>query len=540
MAPTDKDFIVAIELGSSKISGIAGKKKDGTMQILAYAEEKTTACVKRGIVYNIEKTTQCVNNIIERLEKDLKTKITRAYIGIGGQSVRSYKCVVKRNLLTQSYITNEVIDSIHDESYEIPYADCEVLENYPQEYVVDQNVITDPVGVMGTNIEGEYLNVISRTKLRNNIRTCFANTNVSIADDFMLSPCLLANNVLTDAEKRSGCVLVDLGAGTTTVVVYKNNIIRHLATIPLGSNNITQDLATLQLDEAEAEEVKLKYGAAYIEEDDINEELETRVYATSDGRSIEISKIQLIIEARINEIIANVRKQIVNSNYGDKLLAGIILTGGGSNMRNIDKAFLSDIKVDKVRIAKTVNQPIQKAASLASYKFDNGMNNTLISLLLSGEMSCGGDAVDDLAKPAEPEEEDLRNRKRKEQEEIERREAETAQKFDGIKALIRTNINKVQSSEKELEEKGKDKKTRLQVDELVNTALDVLGSEYEECVAALNGKDKYKQSLKEAAELADILKKNVDTLAEKLVKAKKDNSLWGRLTRVMGDLVNEQ
>lgn len=539
MAPTDKDFIVAIELGSSKISGIAGKKKDGTMQILAYAEEKTTACVKRGIVYNIEKTTQCVNNIIERLENDLKTKITRAYIGIGGQSVRSYKCVVKRNLLTQSYITNEVIDSIHDESYEIPYSDCEVLENYPQEYVVDQNVITDPVGVMGTNIEGEYLNVISRTKLRNNIRTCFANTNVSIADDFMLSPCLLANNVLTDAEKRSGCVLVDLGAGTTTVVVYKNNIIRHLATIPLGSNNITQDLATLQLDEAEAEEVKLKYGAAYIEEDDINEELETRVYVTSDGRSIEISKIQLIVEARINEIIANVRKQIVNSNYGDKLLAGIILTGGGSNMRNIDKAFLSDIKVDKVRIAKTVNQPILKVPSLANHKFDTGVNNTLISLLLSGDVSCGGDAVDDVVKPAEPDE-DRREQIRKEQEETARREAETAQRFDGIKALIRTNINKVQNAEKELEEKGKDKKTRIQVDELVNTVLDVLGSEYEECVAALNGKDKYKQSLKEAAELAEILKQHVDELADKLAKAKKDNSLWGRFTRVMGDLVNEQ
>ncbi|MCM1311709.1 MAG: cell division protein FtsA [Bacteroides sp.] len=539
MAPTDKDFIVAIELGSSKISGIAGQKKDGTMQILAYAEEKTTACVKRGIVYNIEKTTQCVNNIIEKLENDLKTKIARAYIGIGGQSVRSYKCVVKRNLLTQSYITNEVIDSIHDESYEIPFADCEVLENYPQEYVVDQNVITDPVGVMGTNIEGEYLNVISRTKLRNNIRTCFANTNVSIADDCMLAPCLLANNVLTDAEKRSGCVLVDLGAGTTTVVVYKNNIIRHLATIPLGSNNITQDLATLQLDESEAEEIKLRYGAAYIEEEDINEELETRVYATSDGRTIEISKIQLIVEARINEIIANVREQIVISNYGDKLLAGIILTGGGSNMRNIDKAFLSNIKVDKVRIAKIVNQPIQKVASLAKHKFDDGMNNTLVSLLLSGEMSCGGDAVDEPAKPADPDE-DRRELIRKEQEEAARREAETAQKFDGIKALIRANINKVQDAEKVLDKNGKDKKVRMQVDETVNSSLDVLGSEYDECVAALAGKDKYKQSLKEAAELAEILKKCVEELADKLAKAKKDNSLWGRFTRVMGDLVNEQ
>ena len=158
--PTDNDFIVAVELGSSKVAGIAGKKKDGTMQILAYAEEKTTGCVKRGVVLNIEKTHQSVNNIISKLEAVLKTKITRAYVGVGGQSMRSYKCLIKRNLLTQSYITNDVIDAIRQESYEIPFNDYQVLENFPQEYVVDSNSIADPVGVMGTNVEGEFLDVI--------------------------------------------------------------------------------------------------------------------------------------------------------------------------------------------------------------------------------------------------------------------------------------------------------------------------------------------------------------------------------------------
>ena len=109
---TDKDFIVAIELGSSKIAGIAGRKKDGTMHVLAYAEEKTTDCVKRGVVYNIEKTYQCINTVVSKLETVLKTKITRAYVGVGGQSLRSFNTVVKRNMLTQSYITNETIDSI--------------------------------------------------------------------------------------------------------------------------------------------------------------------------------------------------------------------------------------------------------------------------------------------------------------------------------------------------------------------------------------------------------------------------------------------
>ena len=148
-----------------------------------YAEEKTSGCVRRGVVYNIEKTYQSVNNIITKLESVLKTKITRAYVGLGGQSVRSYKCVIKRNLLTQSYITNDVIDAIRQESCEIPFSDYEMLENYPQEFVVDSSIIADPVGVMGTNIEGEFLDVIAKHNLRANIETVFANTNVDVVEE---------------------------------------------------------------------------------------------------------------------------------------------------------------------------------------------------------------------------------------------------------------------------------------------------------------------------------------------------------------------
>ena len=392
MAISDKDFIVAIELGSSKIAGIAGKKKDGTMQVLAYAEEKTTGCIKRGIVYNIEKTYQSINSIISKLESVLKTKITRAYVGLGGQSVRSYRCVIKRNMLTQSYITNEAIDSIRQESYEIPYGDYEVLENYPQEFVVDSNVIADPVGVMGTNIEGEFLDVIAKQKLRANIDTVFANTAVDIVEE-LISPLQLANNVLTDAEKRSGCVLVDLGADTTTVVVYKNNIVRYLVTIPLGSNNINKDLGTIQIDEAEAEDVKLKYGDACAQDSDVAEE-DPQTYTTTDGRQIEVALIKTIIEARVGEIIANVSSQIVNSNYSGKLLAGLVLTGGGSNMKNIVKAFVANTKIDKVRIAKKVNQLAVKTSNATNFTLDNAQTNTILSLLFGGTVPCGGDEFD--------------------------------------------------------------------------------------------------------------------------------------------------
>lgn len=539
MAISDKDFIVAIELGSSKIAGIAGKKKDGTMQVLAYAEEKTTGCIKRGIVYNIEKTYQSINSIISKLESVLKTKITRAYVGLGGQSVRSYRCVIKRNMLTQSYITNEAIDSIRQESYEIPYGDYEVLENYPQEFVVDSNVIADPVGVMGTNIEGEFLDVIAKQKLRANIDTVFANTAVDIVEE-LISPLQLANNVLTDAEKRSGCVLVDLGADTTTVVVYKNNIVRYLVTIPLGSNNINKDLGTIQIDEAEAEDVKLKFGDACAQDSDIAEE-DPQTYTTTDGRQIEIALIKNIIEARIGEIIANVSSQIVNSNYSGKLLAGVVLTGGGSNMKNIVKAFVANTKIDKVRIAKKVNQLAVKTSNATNFTLDNAQTNTILSLLFGGTVPCGGDEFDGNPNMFDQQmKEDERRKRQEEAEAAALAEAQDAVAFDNVKANIRAAYEKVKKQMQELEKYGSDKKVRSRAKELSLTILDdTLGEKYEKAAKALEGKDKFKQSLKEGADLAEMLTKSVEDLIVLVNKVNKENSTWGKFTRILTDLVSE-
>lgn len=539
MAISDKDFIVAIELGSFKISGIAGKKKDGTMQILAYAEEKTSGCVRRGVVYNIEKTYQSVNNIITKLESVLKTKITRAYVGLGGQSVRSYKCVIKRNLLTQSYITNDVIDAIRQESCEIPFSDYEMLENYPQEFVVDSSIIADPVGVMGTNIEGEFLDVIAKHNLRANIETVFANTNVDVVEE-LISPLQLANNVLTDAEKRSGCALIDLGAETTTLVVYKNNIVRYLVTIPLGSNNINKDLFTLPIDEAEAEDVKLKYGDASRESDAL-EESENLSYTTTDGRQIDVATIKNVIEARISEIVANISNQIINSDYSGKLLAGIVITGGGSNMKNIVKAFVKATMIDKVRVANKVNQMVVKTSNASSIALDSAQTTSIVSLLLAGTVPCGGDAFD--GRPDMFDQQMKEEERRKRQEEADAAaaaEAQDAQAFESVKAEIRVAYDKVQKQILELEKYGREKKVRQDAKMLSLNILDeAIGEKYEKAAQALEGKDKFKQSLKEGADLAEMLKKAVDELTDLVNKTSKENSAWGRFTRAIADIVNE-
>ncbi|MCH5174977.1 MAG: cell division protein FtsA [Prevotellaceae bacterium] len=539
MAVTDKDFIVAIELGSSRISGIAGKKKDGTMHILAYAEEKTAGCIKRGVVYNIEKTYQSINSIIAKLEAALKTKITRAYVGLGGQSVRSYRCIIKRNMLTQSYITNEAIDSIRQESYEIPFGDYEVLENFPQEFIVDSSSIADPVGVMGTNIEGEFLDIIANQNLSSNIDTVFAHTDVDVLEKF-ISPLQLANNVLTDAEKRSGCALVDLGADTTTLVVYKNNIVRYLVTIPLGSNNINKDLSTLQIDEAETEDVKLKYGDA-CQDADMSDEIEPQYYTTSDGRQMDISLIKNVIEARVGEIIANVSSQIINSNYSDMLLAGIVLTGGGCRMKNITKAFVNTTKIDKVRIANKVNQTIVKTSNASGITLDNSQTNTIVSLLLAGTESCGGDAFDGNPNMFEQQtREEERQRAMAEAKAAAEAEAQDAIAFDDIKKEIRSAFDKVQKQKFELDKYGQDKKVRQRAKDMsINILDETIGEKYENAVKALEGKDKFKQSLKEGADLAEMLKNAVDELTDMVNKANRENSMWGRFKRTLNDIVSE-
>ena len=539
MTNSDKDFIVAIELGSSKISGIAGKKKDGTMHILAYAEEKTAGCVKRGVVYNIEKTYQSVNTIIAKLEAVLKTKITRAYVGLGGQSMRSYKCIIKRNLLTQSYITNEAIDAIRQESYEIPFNDYEVLENFPQEYVVDSSVIADPVGVMGTNIEGEFLDVIAKTNLRTNIDTVFANVGVDIAEG-LISPLQLANNVLTDAEKRSGCALIDLGADTTTLVVYKNNIVRYLVTIPMGSNNINKDLSTLPIDEAETEDVKLKYGDA-CQEFEASEESETQYYTTSDGRQIDVNTIKTVAESRMGEIIANVSSQIINSDYSGKLLAGIVITGGGSNMKNIVRAFTKNTKIDKVRVANKVNQTVVKTSNASNFSMDSVETTTIISLLLAGTVPCGGEDIGRAPDIFDQQTKDEERRKRQEEAEAAAKaEEQDAIAFDGIKSEIRSAIDKVRKQNEEVKKYGSDKKVRLRAKDLSLNILDeTIGEKYEKAAQALQGKDKFKQSLKEGADLAELLKVAVDELTTSVNKANKENSFWGRTKGWISDIVSE-
>ena len=270
------------------------------------------------------------------------------------------------------------------------YPDLEILDAATQEYKLDNQFQLDPVGIQCTHLEGNFLNILWRKNFYRNLNTCFDNAGIAIAEMY-LAPLALADSTLTDAEKRSGCVLIDLGADTTTVSVYYKNILRHLAVIPLGGNNITKDIASLQMEDSDAEKMKIKYASAFTDNNEIDNTLS---YSIDADRQIESRKFIEIVEGRVEEIIENAWFQVPNE-YADKLLGGIILTGGGSNMPNIEKAFRSHTHIEKIRIAKFVTQTINsKDPKITEH---DGKLNTILGLLAKGDMNCaGGELHDDL------------------------------------------------------------------------------------------------------------------------------------------------
>ncbi|MBD9110037.1 cell division protein FtsA [Bacteroides nordii] len=381
MATTE--FIAAIELGSSKVTGIAGRKNsDGSMQVLAYAKEDSSSFIRKGIIYNLDKTAQSLTSIINKLEGDLKNSIAKVYVGIGGQSLRTVRNVVSRDLNEETIISQELVDAICDENLEIPLVDMDILDVAPQEYKIGNNLQADPVGVAGSHIEGRFLNIVARASIKKNLERCFEQAKIEIAD-LLISPLVTANAVLSESERRSGCALIDFGADTTTISVYKNNILRFLTVLPLGGNSITRDITSMQMEEEEAERLKITFGNVMYEEEESEEAATCQL---EDGsRTVELQALNNIIEARAEEIITNVWNQIQLSGYDDKLLSGIIITGGAANLKNLDTMFRKRSKIEKIRTARSIRNTIQTDSDLIK---KDGTQNTLFGLLFEGKENC--------------------------------------------------------------------------------------------------------------------------------------------------------
>ena len=384
--------IIAIELGSSKVIGVAGtKRSDGKIEVTAHVQQDASKFIRKGIIYNADLADSCVKNIIEKLAEKIQKKIFQVYVSYSGQGIHSVHNEVIRSFEEEEHkILKEDIDSIYDENTNYSYEGQCILDTIPQEFSVGTQKLSDAVGVMGNRIEGRYLNIIAKSKLLNYIVNCFKNIGGVRVVEYKLTPLMVADQLLNEAQKNSGCVLVDIGADTTTVSIYKSKLLRFLSVIPLGSDNITKDIMSLQLEHKEAEELKVsKFGEPYASFTE--DEGEAIIRTTSDGIVIKRKELSSIIDARLTEILINVKQQINESKYvRESLVAGAFLTGGGANMPNISNVFKEVVGIDKVTVRKN--------SQSADYILPQGIKNSetrflaALGLIANANQNCTTDS----------------------------------------------------------------------------------------------------------------------------------------------------
>ena len=365
------------------------------MQIKAIVEENAYNCIRKGVIDNIDKTTQAITRVLGQLSLNLSQDIRRVYVGLSGQSLHSVINKVQQQFTEKTQVTNSIIDQIMDTNRSKHYADSEILEVIPQEYQVGSRTEADVVGMQSEQLEARFLNIIARRSLQENIEKCVHDAGYEIAE-LLIAPLALADTLLSAAEKRSGCALVDLGADTSTVSIYTKNILRKLCVIPLGGNNVTNDIAScLSVESEEAEALKLRHGYAW-RTFTTNED--TKTISISHDRSIDEDKLSDIIQARYEEILMNVWSQLQADK--NKLVSGITFTGGASQIRYLQDAFQKFSHTDKtVRIAK---MPSDISTAPGIHLADNGRMNTLVALLLHGDQNCVSRNKAEDTKPKEP------------------------------------------------------------------------------------------------------------------------------------------
>lgn len=339
----EQRYIVAIEIGSSAIKGALGiVDRNGILSVVAIEEERLTDSVRYGIIQNGEEVGIRIQRIIYRLERNAALngrRITGCYVALGGRGVMSATTEVSRDFVADTELTDETVSRMIADAGRTPIPDREVIEVIPSRYTVDKLTVTNPVGTFGRSATGRYTLLGAKQVMRRNLQTVIekkvglriAGTAARISAEGDL--------VLTADERRLGCMLVDLGAETTTVAIYKGGAMIYAVTLPLGSRNITRDLACLNCTEERAEELKRAVANAFPGEGERNTPSGTGV----DG--IDYTEINNYVRARAGEIVSNIIEQprFAGIKMAD-LPAGIIVIGRGAKLRGLTDLLANNSK----------------------------------------------------------------------------------------------------------------------------------------------------------------------------------------------------
>jgi cell division protein FtsA len=379
------DISVGLDIGTTKIVAMIGRKNEyDKIELLGIGKAKSLG-VHRGVVNNITQTIQSIQQAVDEAVSVSGVQISDAIVGIAGQHIRS--------LQHSDYITRpnsqEVIDESDLEKLEnqvhklVMLPGEEIIHVLPQEFKVDgQGEIKEPIGMYGGRLEANFHVVVGQVSSIRNIGRCIKSSGLSLGG-ITLEPLASADAVLSQEEKEAGVALIDIGGGTTDLAIFKDGIIRHTAVIPFGGNVITEDIKEgCSIIEKQAELLKTKFGSAWPGENKENEIVSIPGLRGRDPKEITLKNLSKIIHARVVEIVEQAFVEIRNYGHEEtkkKLIAGIVLTGGGAQLKHI-KQLVEYITGMDTRIG----YPNEHLAGDTEESISSPMYATAVGLLMKG------------------------------------------------------------------------------------------------------------------------------------------------------------
>ena len=334
-------YSVGLDIGTTKIVAIIGRENEyGKIEVLGSGRSKSLG-VHRGVVNNITQTISSIQQAVEQAELNAGLKIGSVVVGIAGQHIRSLQ---HSDYITrpdaEEVINDDDLDKLCNQVYKLVMLPGEeIIHVLPQEYRVDgQSEIKQPIGMYGGRLEANFHVVVGQVSSIKNIGRCIKSAGLDLGN-ITLEPLASAEAVLSQEEKEAGVALIDIGGGTTDLAIFKDGIIRHTAVIPFGGNVITEDIKEgCSIIEKQAELLKMKFGSAWPGENRDNEIVSIPGLRGREPKEITLKNLSKIIHARVVEIIEQVYVEIKNYGHEEqkkKLIAGIVLTGGGSQLKHL-------------------------------------------------------------------------------------------------------------------------------------------------------------------------------------------------------------
>lgn len=347
-----KNYIVAVDLGSSSVRVAVGEKTDGGLMEIACVVSKPVEGVRAGKIENIELVSQAVCEAFGEVEEQLGIHITEAYAGISGDFVRCARHTDHVFVYDpQNGVNQKDVDALFDRMRNVQAPDDEtIMERVPQNYAVDDDrEVRNPVGSFGKKLSSTFNFILCQRTPMQRLEMALKRLGIrtlGIIPDALATP----ESVLLPDEKEEGIAVVDVGAGVTDVTVYYRNVVRYVVSIPMGASAINRDIRTLSVPEKHVESLKRKYGSAVAELASDEKLIRVNGRTAREAKDILLRNLATVIEARATDIAEFVLQEIRDSGYADKLAYGIVLTGGSAALKDLDELFRRVTKMD-VRVA---------------------------------------------------------------------------------------------------------------------------------------------------------------------------------------------